>query len=106
MVDLTATQARATTSRERGQCPAFTRASQNVATAAMLLDTLPPPSTDRVDGLHRQLGEIITIATTQLEECARWCWTRDSPSSVDRSRADWRKATVEPSTVGAVCSSA
>jgi hypothetical protein len=55
---LTTTRAQArelapTTSYERGQNPAFTRASQNVATAATLLDTLPPPSTDGVDMLHR-----------------------------------------------------
>jgi hypothetical protein len=58
MVDLDATRARArevapTTSRERGQCPAFARASQNVAVAAMLLDMLHPPSVDGVDKLHR-----------------------------------------------------
>jgi hypothetical protein len=35
-----------------GQHPAFPRASQNVAVMAMLLDTLPPPSTDGVDMLY------------------------------------------------------
>jgi hypothetical protein len=36
-----------------GQHPAFTWASQNVATVVMLLDTLPPPSADGVDRLNR-----------------------------------------------------
>jgi hypothetical protein len=37
-----------------------------MAAVATLLDTLPPPSTNRVDKLHCQLGEIISIATAQL----------------------------------------
>jgi hypothetical protein len=50
-VDLATTQARArgiktTISHERRQVPAIARASQNMA---MLLDTLPAPSVDRVD---------------------------------------------------------
>jgi hypothetical protein len=58
-VDLTATQAQTkeappTTSREGGEAqrPAFTRASQNMATAVTLLDMLPAPSTNTVDMLH------------------------------------------------------
>jgi hypothetical protein len=44
---------------EEVSSPAFTRASQNIATVAALLDTLPAPSTDKVDKcqcffLHRQ----------------------------------------------------
>jgi hypothetical protein len=34
---------------EEVSSPAFTRASQNIATVAALLDTLPAPSTDKVD---------------------------------------------------------
>jgi hypothetical protein len=48
-----------------GQPPTFVRASQNVAAVAALLDTLPPPSTDVVDRLYRQLGEILAIAAAQ-----------------------------------------
>jgi hypothetical protein len=48
-----AKEAAPATSHERGggQHPAFARASQNVAVAAMLLDTLPTPSIDAVDRL-------------------------------------------------------
>jgi hypothetical protein len=41
-----------TTSCE-GYCPAFTRASQNVAAAAMLLGMQPSPSADVVGMLYR-----------------------------------------------------
>jgi hypothetical protein len=43
--------------------PAFARASQNVAAAATLLDTLLVPSADEVDKLYHQLGEIFIVAT-------------------------------------------
>jgi hypothetical protein len=54
MVDLATTRAHAkgvvpTIIHEGGQRPAFTRASQNMAAAAMLLDMLPQPSADGVD---------------------------------------------------------
>jgi hypothetical protein len=42
-----------------------------VAAAAMPLNTLPPPSTDGVDRLYRQLAEIHAIAVAPLAECAR-----------------------------------
>jgi hypothetical protein len=56
-VDLTSNRAQAnggapTIRHEGDQCSAFAKASQNMATAAMLLDTLPPPSTDEVDRLY------------------------------------------------------
>jgi hypothetical protein len=38
--------------------------------AATLLDTLPAPSTDGVDRLYHQLGEILTIATASQAECS------------------------------------
>jgi hypothetical protein len=61
MVDLTTAQAQAkgvalTISREGGQHPSFTRASQNVAAVMTLLDTLPTPSVDGVDRLYLELG--------------------------------------------------
>jgi hypothetical protein len=65
--------------------------------AGMLLSTLPLSSNDRVDRLHCQLGEIITITTMQLAECARLRQTGDSTSGPDRSRADWQKGEAEPS---------
>jgi hypothetical protein len=65
-VDLTATRAQAkgvapAISCEGGQHPAFARASQNMAIALALLDMLPPPSTDGVEWLYHELGEILII---------------------------------------------
>jgi hypothetical protein len=39
-------------SREGGQCPTFTRASQNVVVTATLLDMLPAHFADAVDKLY------------------------------------------------------
>jgi hypothetical protein len=56
-VDLATTRAQAkeaalAINRERGQQPAFTRASQTMDVAATPLNPLPPPSADRVDRLY------------------------------------------------------
>jgi hypothetical protein len=69
-VDLTTTRSQPkgvtpTISHEGGKRPTFVRASQKVVTAAMLLDTLPPPSIDRVDRLYHRLGEILAITIVQ-----------------------------------------
>jgi hypothetical protein len=53
---------------EGAQCPAFTTASQNMAMTDVLLDTLPAPSTDRVDKVFCQLKDILDIAATQQVE--------------------------------------
>jgi hypothetical protein len=50
---------------EGGQCLSFARVNQNVATAAMLLDTLPAPSTDGVDKVYQQLKDILSSAVVQ-----------------------------------------
>jgi hypothetical protein len=50
------------------QLPTFTRASQNVATVAVLLDTLPAPSTDQVGTVYQQLKNILGTTTTQHVE--------------------------------------
>jgi hypothetical protein len=42
----------ATINHEGAPCAAFTRVSQNVATTAALLDTLPVPSADGVDNVY------------------------------------------------------
>jgi hypothetical protein len=54
----------------RGAALAFARASQNLATMAMLLDTLPTPSVDGVDRLYHHMGEILTIAIAHEAECS------------------------------------
>jgi hypothetical protein len=101
-VDLATTRAQAkgvapAICHEESYCLTFARAGQNVAATAMLLDMLPPASTDEVDRLYHQLGEILAIATMQQAECARWRRARESTSSLGRSRVDWRKTVVEPS---------
>jgi hypothetical protein len=55
----------ATINHEGMLCPTFTRASQNVAVAMVLLDTLPVPSTDGVDKVYHQLRHILDIAIEQ-----------------------------------------
>jgi hypothetical protein len=80
-----------TISREGGQHPAFARASQNMAIAVALLDMLPPPSTDEVEWLYHELGEILIIVAASQVECARYRRARDPTSSLVSSRA------VEPS---------
>jgi hypothetical protein len=68
MVDLTtscawARDVTAAISHEGTQCLAFARASQNVATAVVLLDTLPAPFTDGVDRMYHQPKEVLSIAS-------------------------------------------
>jgi hypothetical protein len=73
IVDLTNDRARARDgaaiiNREGVQHPAFTRASQNVATVAALLDTLPGPSNDGKDNVYHQLKDILDITAVQQAE--------------------------------------
>jgi hypothetical protein len=44
------------------QLPSFARASQNVDTAAALLDTLPAPSADGVGDVYHRLRNILGTA--------------------------------------------
>jgi hypothetical protein len=48
--------------------PAFTRASQNVATAAALLDALPTPSTGGVGKMYQLLKNILGTTVAQQAE--------------------------------------
>jgi hypothetical protein len=41
------------------------------ATTTKTPSALPPPTTDGVDRIYRQLAEIHTIVAVQLAECAR-----------------------------------
>jgi hypothetical protein len=52
---------------------AFTKASQNVAASAALLDTLPVPSTNRVDRVYHQLKDILGITTAPQVESSLHC---------------------------------
>jgi hypothetical protein len=68
MVDLNTVQAlardvAAAINYDGTQCPAFTRANQNVEVATVLLDTMPAPSIDGVDKVYHQLKDIHSIIT-------------------------------------------
>jgi hypothetical protein len=70
MIDLTKAQAQARATaaainREGAPHPTFTRASQNMAAVAALLDTLSAPSSDGVDKVYRQFNDILGITATQ-----------------------------------------
>jgi hypothetical protein len=69
-IDFTMARARAravatTINREGLLRPTFARASENVAVAAEILDTLPVPSSNRVDRVYPQLKDILSVATEQ-----------------------------------------
>jgi hypothetical protein len=55
----------ATINHEGTPRPTFARASSNVATAMALLDTLPAPSTSRVNKVYHQPRDILSVATEQ-----------------------------------------
>jgi hypothetical protein len=57
-----------TINREGMPHPTFARASQNVATAATLLDTLPTSSTDGVCKVYHQMKDILGVAAEQQAE--------------------------------------
>jgi hypothetical protein len=48
--------------------PTFTTASQNMAAAVALLETLPTPSTEGVDRVYHQLWDILGVAAGQQAE--------------------------------------
>jgi tRNA C32,U32 (ribose-2'-O)-methylase TrmJ len=50
------------------QPPAFTRATQNMAATAALLDVLPVPSTDMVGEVYEWLKSILGTAAMPQEE--------------------------------------
>jgi hypothetical protein len=50
------------------QLPTFAGASQNMAAMAVLLDTLPIPSTDGVGEVYRRLKNILDTAAAQQAE--------------------------------------
>jgi hypothetical protein len=50
------------------QLPTFDKISQNMATAAVILDTLPAPSTNGVGEMYRQLESILGTTTAQQAE--------------------------------------
>jgi hypothetical protein len=93
-----------TISQKGGQHPTFARSSQNVVTAAMLLDTLPAPFTDEVDRLYRHLGDILAITTTQQVECSLQHRATVSAPNPGCSKANKQKTTAGPSMAGTTSS--
>jgi hypothetical protein len=64
-------------------------AGQNVVAVVALLDTLPPPSVDKVDRLYCQLVDILAVVAAQQVDCARLRLARDSTSNLVYSRVNW-----------------
>jgi hypothetical protein len=90
-VVLTTTQAQA-----KGAAPSTSReGDQTVAIVATPINVLPPPSTDGVDKLYRQLAEIHTIIAAQLGECTH-LHLSDPTFSLVHARAGWRMNIAEP----------
>jgi hypothetical protein len=111
MVDLTTAQvgARDVTTpinHNRAPRPAFARDNQNMATAAMLLDTLPAPSTDEVDRVYHQLKHIFSITAAQQAESSLQRWAEVSISNPGRSKAGRQKATMKHPVAGTTSSRA
>jgi hypothetical protein len=85
--------------------PTFARASQNMATAAALLDTLPAPSTDWVDRVYLQLKDIHGVAAKQQAEISLQWQTEVFVSSPGRSKASRQGTASKLPTVGTTSSS-
>jgi uncharacterized membrane protein len=81
-------------------CPTFTRASQNVAAVAALLDTLLMPSADGVDKVCHQLNDILGVAAEQQAESSLQRWVEVSISSPDYSKASRQKTAMKLPMVG------
>jgi hypothetical protein len=64
-----------------------------VATA--LLDTLPTPSTNRVDKVYCQMKDILGITVAQQAESSLQCWAEVSVSALSHSRASQQKEAME-----------
>jgi hypothetical protein len=100
MVDFASTQAHA----EEVAPPICHEVGQAKATVARPLSFSPLLTTDGVDKMYRELVEIHTIAATQLVECAHWCRSDSTPSSV-RAGTGQPRPIVMPSTIRLATSS-
>jgi hypothetical protein len=91
MVDFASTQAWA-----KGEALSTNRESQTKAAAAKPLNASPPPTTNGMDRLYRQLAEIHAITAMQLAECA--CWRQSDPTpSLVQAGIGWQRPTMMPS---------
>jgi capsular polysaccharide biosynthesis protein len=92
MVDLTNTRAQArdiatTINREGTQRLTFAMASQNLATAASLLNTFPASFADGVDKVYHQLKDILSIIATHQAESSLECQAEVSTLSPSNTKA-------------------
>jgi hypothetical protein len=67
--------------------PTFPNASQNVAAAATLLDTLLEPSTNGVNKVYQQLKNILGVVAEQQVDSSLQRQAEASISSSGRSKA-------------------
>jgi hypothetical protein len=80
----------------KGEAPTASR--EGGQAAAKALNTSPPPITDGVDKLYRQLAEIHAIAAAQLAGCAHWRHSDSTPSLV-RGRTGRQRPDEMPSVI-------
>jgi hypothetical protein len=72
--------------------------------AAALLNTLPMPSTNRVDWVYRQLKDILGVAAEQQAKSSLQQWVEVSVSSPGRSKASRQRTASELPVAGTVSS--
>jgi hypothetical protein len=102
---LSSSQVIATAINHKGtQDLTFARASQNVATAAALLDTLPTPSINGVSKVYRQLKDILDVATKQHAESSLQRRGEVSILSPGCSKASRQRTVMENLATGTTCS--
>jgi hypothetical protein len=75
------------TNHEEWRLPTFARASQNMATVAALLHTLPAPSTDGVGEVYLRLKNILSTAVVHQVESSLHHRVEAYTLPPDRSKA-------------------
>jgi hypothetical protein len=108
-IDFTKAQAQAmpvvtTINCEGPPRPTFAKASQNMAVVVALLYTLPAPSTNGVDRVYHQLGDILGVAAEQQAENSLQRWVNISVLSPGHSRANQQRTMTELPAAGTTSS--
>jgi hypothetical protein len=91
---------------ERAATIDFTKAqaSQNMAVVVALLYTLPAPSTNGVDRVYHQLGDILGVAAEQQAKNSLQRWVNISVLSPGHSRANQQRTMTELPAAGTTSS--
>jgi hypothetical protein len=76
-----------------------------VAVAVAFFDTLPVPSTDRVDKVYCQLRDILGVAAEQQVVSSLQQRAEASVSNPGRYKARWQRTTIEFPAARTMCSS-